>query len=65
MNKLLTADTYLMANEIVYRDVCKLCPSCDACFDTCDEAEVAVRTIESAFDDLFPIVANKPYPDEG
>lgn len=62
---LLTVNTYLMADEIVYRNVCKLCPSYDACVETCDDAEAAVRSIERAFDELFPIAANKPYPDEG
>lgn len=65
MNKLLTVNTYLMADEIVYRNVCKACPNHDACVETCDDAEAAVRRIESAFDELLPIVANKPYPDEG
>jgi hypothetical protein len=65
MNKLLTVNPYVMADEIVYRNVCKSCPSYDACVETCDDVEAAVRRIESAFKELLPIVANKPYPDEG
>lgn len=65
MNKLLTANSYLMADEIVYRNICKLCPSCDACVETCEEAEVATRRIDSALNKLLHAVVNKPYPDEG
>ena len=65
MHKLFKVNAYLMADEMVYRNVCKLCPSYDACVETCAEVESAVRSIERAFDELLPIVANKPYPDEG